>query len=249
MDKKSTLKSLLSMTAAASLFLGAGCGDSQKQETTQKEPVKVTVPVLTAEQIQKARIDKIYETMRDMSCNMTYYPYLDRGTVRIGFGTPIEDPAILANITFFNSETGHRANTAEKLKIIENVKQNGGSIYKTNTLSIRVITKDYLTKAEEKAMQLIPNYLNMPIEAQTVALQTELLTRGKLGTYKQFCRLMNDGQYSAAAEECGIKGLKHARFNQDRRDMLRALGNQGDQAYASKPAAGRQLSRIDRGRD
>ena len=46
------------------------------------------------------------------------------------------------------------------------------------------------------------------------------------------------GLFLDAANECGIKGLKHARFNQDRRDMLRHYGNPGWQKppviYASK---------------
>ena len=127
---------------------------------------------------------------------------------------------------------------AAKRKLVYNVKQTGGTSLRTNTASIRIITKDYLKKAEDKAMQLIPNYLALPVEVQTVVLQTELLTNGKLDTYKNFCAKINAGLFLDAANECGIKGLKHARFNQDRRDMLRHYGNPGWQKppviYASK---------------
>lgn len=236
MKKPSTLKTLLSMTAAASLFMGAGCSGEEKPEPPKK--VQVEQKVLTPEEIQQARIDKIYETMRDMSCNMTYYPYVDKGIIKVGFGTPIEDPTVLANLTLFEPKHGQPVDMPEKRKVINDVKKTGGSSYRTNAKSIRIITKDYLKKAENKAMQLIPNYLSLPMEVQTVVLQTELLTNGKLETYKNFCAKVNAGRYLDAANECGIKGLKHASFNQDRRDMLRHYGNPGMQTppavYASK---------------
>lgn len=235
MKKPSTLKTLLSMTAAASLFVGAGCSSEEKPELPKKVQVEEKIP--TPEEIKQVRIDKIYETMRGMSCNMTYYPYSDKGIVKVGFGTPIEDPTVLANLTIFD-EKGQKMDLTAKRKLVYDIKQNGGTSLRTNTASIRIITKDYLKKAEDKAMRLIPNYLALPVEVQTVVLQTELLTNGKLDTYKKFCAKVNAGQFLDAANECGIKGLKHARFNQDRRDMLRHYGNPGWQTppaiYASK---------------
>lgn len=235
MKKPSTLKTLLSMTAAASLFIGAGCSSEKKPEPPKKVQAEEKIP--TPEEIKQARIDKIYETMRGMSCNMTYYPYAEKGIVKVGFGTPIEDPTVLANVTIFD-EKGQKMDLAAKRKLVYNVKQTGGTNLRTNTASIRIITKDYLKKAEDKAMQLIPNYMALPVEVQTVVLQTELLTNGKLDTYKNFCAKINDGLFLDAANECGIKGLKHASFNQDRRDMLRRYGNPGWQKppviYASK---------------
>ena len=235
MKKPSTLTTLLSMTAAASLFIGAGCSSEKKPEPPKKVQAEEKIP--TPEEIKQARIDKIYETMRGMSCNMTYYPYAEKGIVKVGFGTPIEDPTVLANVTIFD-EKGQKMDLAAKRKLVYNVKQTGGTSLRTNTASIRIITKDYLKKAEDKAMQLIPNYLALPVEVQTVVLQTELLTNGKLDTYKNFCAKINAGLFLDAANECGIKGLKHARFNQDRRDMLRHYGNPGWQKppviYASK---------------
>ncbi len=235
MKKPSTLKTLLSMTAVASLFIGAGCSGEKKPEPPKKVQAEEKIP--TPEEIKQARIDKIYETMRGMSCNMTYYPYAEKGIVKVGFGTPIEDPTVLANVTIFD-EKGQKMDLAAKRKLVYNVKQTGGTSLRTNTASIRIITKDYLKKAEDKAMQLIPNYLALPVEVQTVVLQTELLTNGKLDTYKNFCAKINAGLFLDAANECGIKGLKHARFNQDRRDMLRHYGNPGWQKppviYASK---------------
>ncbi len=235
MKKPSTLTTLLSMTAAASLFIGAGCSSEKKPEPPKKVQAEEKIP--TPEEIKQARIDKIYETMRGMSCNMTYYPYAEKGIVKVGFGTPIEDPTVLANVTIFD-EKGQKMDLAAKRKLVYNVKQTGGTSLRTNTASIRIITKDYLKKAEDKALQLIPNYLALPVEVQTVVLQTELLTNGKLDTYKNFCAKINAGLFLDAANECGIKGLKHARFNQDRRDMLRHYGNPGWQKppviYASK---------------
>ena len=223
------------MTAVASLFIGAGCSGEKKPEPPKKVQAEEKIP--TPEEIKQARIDKIYETMRGMSCNMTYYPYAEKGIVKVGFGTPIEDPTVLANVTIFD-EKGQKMDLAAKRKLVYNVKQTGGTSLRTNTASIRIITKDYLKKAEDKAMQLIPNYLALPVEVQTVVLQTELLTNGKLDTYKNFCAKINAGLFLDAANECGIKGLKHARFNQDRRDMLRHYGNPGWQKppviYASK---------------
>lgn len=235
MKKPSTLTTLLSMTAAASLFVGAGCSSEERPEPPKKVQVEEKIP--TPEEIKQARIDKIYETMRGMSCNMTYYPYAEKGIVKVGFGTPIEDPTVLANVTIFD-EKGQKMDLAAKRKLVYNVKQTGGTSLRTNTASIRIITKDYLKKAEDKAMQLIPNYLALPVEVQTVVLQTELLTNGKLDTYKNFCAKINAGLFLDAANECGIKGLKHASFNRDRRDMLRHYGNPGWQKtpviYASK---------------
>lgn len=235
MKKPSTLKTLLSMTAAASLFIGAGCSSEKKPEPPKKVQAEEKIP--TPEEIKQARIDKIYETMRGMSCNMTYYPYAEKGIVKVGFGTPIEDPTVLANVTIFD-EKGQKMDLAAKRKLVYNVKQTGGTSLRTNTASIRIVTKDYLKKAEDKAIQLIPNYLALPVEVQTVVLQTELLTNGKLDTYKNFCAKINDGLFLDAANECGIKGLKHASFNRDRRDMLRRYGNPGWQKtpviYASK---------------
>lgn len=235
MKKPSTLTTLLSMTAAASLFIGAGCSSEKKPEPPKKVQAEEKIP--TPEEIKQARIDKIYETMRGMSCNMTYYPYAEKGIVKVGFGTPIEDPTVLANVTIFD-EKGQKMDLAAKRKLVYNVKQTGGTSLRTNTASIRIVTKDYLKKAEDKAMQLIPNYLALPVEVQTVVLQTELLTNGKLDTYKNFCAKINDGLFLDAANECGIKGLKHASFNRDRRDMLRRYGNPGWQKppviYASK---------------
>ena len=235
MKKPSTLKTLLSMTAAASLFIGAGCSSEKKPEPPKKVQAEEKIP--TPEEIKQARIDKIYETMRGMSCNMTYYPYAEKGIVKVGFGTPIEDPTVLANVTIFD-EKGQKMDLAAKRKLVYNVKQTGGTSLRTNTASIRIITKDYLKKAEDKALQLIPNYMALPVEVQTVVLQTELLTNGKLDTYKNFCAKINAGLFLDAANECGIKGLKHASFNRDRRDMLRRYGNPGWQKtpviYASK---------------
>lgn len=235
MKKPSTLTTLLSMTAAASLFIGAGCSSEKKPEPPKKVQAEEKIP--TPEEIKQARIDKIYETMRGMSCNMTYYPYAEKGIVKVGFGTPIEDPTVLANVTIFD-EKGQKMDLAAKRKLVYNVKQTGGTNLRTNTASIRIVTKDYLKKAEDKAIQLIPNYMALPVEVQTVVLQTELLTNGKLDTYKNFCAKINAGLFLDAANECGIKGLKHARFNQDRRDMLRRYGNPGWQKtpviYASK---------------
>lgn len=235
MKKPSTLKTLLSMTAAASLFIGAGCSSEERPEPPKKVQAEEKIP--TPEEIKQARIDKIYETMRGMSCNMTYYPYAEKGIVKVGFGTPIEDPTVLANVTIFD-EKGQKMDLAAKRKLVYNVKQTGGTSLRTNTASIRIITKDYLKKAEDKALQLIPNYMALPVEVQTVVLQTELLTNGKLDTYKKFCAKINDGLFLDAANECGIKGLKHASFNRDRRDMLRRYGNPGWQKtpviYASK---------------
>ncbi len=236
MKKTSTLKTLLSMTAAAGLFWGAGCSDDPKTEPPKK--AQTEQKVLTPEEIKQARINKIYVTMRDMSCNMTYRPYSDKGVVKVGFGTPIEDPTVLANLTLFEPKYGQPVDMAEKRKVIHNVKQTGGTMYRTNAASVCIITKDYLKKAEEKALRLIPNYLTLPVDVQTVVLQTELLTNGKLETYKNFCAKINAGRFEDAANECGIKGLKHASFNQDRRDMLRRHGNSGLQTppaiYASK---------------
>ncbi len=236
MKKPSTLTTLLSMTAAASLFIGAGCSSEERPEPPKKVQAEEKIP--TPEEIKQARIDKIYETMRGMSCNMTYYPYAEKGIVKVGFGTPIEDPTVLANLTLFEPKYGQPVDMPEKRKVIHTIKQTGSTAYRTNTASIRIITKDYLKKAEDKALQLIPNYMALPVEVQTVVLQTELLTNGKLDTYKKFCAKINDGLFLDAANECGIKGLKHASFNRDRRDMLRRYGNPGWQKtpviYASK---------------
>ena len=225
MKKKSALKTLLSMTAAASMLWSVGCQEETKEKTTQTN-VKVEQPQKTTEQLQQERIDNIYLVMRDMPCHMTYWPYMDKGTVKIGFGTPIESADVLEKISFINDDTGLVAKQSEKKNIIQDIKNNIPSRYRTNALSIRQITKDYLKQSEKKAMRLIPNYLKLPTEIQTVVLQTDLLTNGKLETYPKFCSLVNAGRYLDAANECGIKGLKHAQYNEGRREILRHYGNQ-----------------------
>lgn len=220
MKKMSTLKTLLSMTAAASMFLGAGCSKEENKEPV--ENICLTKSVPAPAEIRKMRIDKIYDTLRKMSCNMTYIPYVEKGVAKVGFGTPIEDPAVLNKMAVFDKHhTPKKMDLEAKKALIQNMKRVGATDFRTDASSIRTITKDYLEKAEDKAIRLIPNYLSLPVPVQTIVLQTELLTNGKLETYKKFCAAINAGRFADAANECGIKGLKHASFNQNRRDILR----------------------------
>ncbi len=224
MTKKSPLKTVLSMTAAAAMMFGIGCSeDEQKNEKPQekaKTEQKATVEQKTEpkKDIQQERIEAIYETMRTMDCNMTYVPYMDKGVMKIGFGTPVENTDAMP----MYKENGTSINAATKSAVLEELRASGERAwgYKTDGVYVRKVTKAYLRKAEEKAKKLIPNYESLPVKVQTVVLQTEILTNGKLQTYKNFCKAVTEGRFADAAKECGVKGLKHARFNQSRRDLL-----------------------------
>ncbi len=218
MKKKITFRNFLSIATAVSLLVGTGCSYEEKKPLPRKEIKKEE---LTPEQKkQQERIDSIYESLRDMPGVMKYNPFLKEGIVKIGFGTPIEDPKVLSELLLYE-EHGKPLSFEEKKEVINSLRRGEHIIARTDTENVRRITKEYLKKAEKKAIHLIPNYLSFHPEVQAIILQTELLTNGKLETYKKFCAALRENSLLDAAKECSIRNISHPYYNEVRKEKLK----------------------------